>query len=359
MSVSFKERVAKFWNSFAEKESEVRKMMDDKVETDTLIKYVDDLLSVAFSKAFFELGINEEGKYELILTPEGDRSKLFPLEYWLKQAPAVLLEKWNFYSSKPAKAKGGFSINMFDTSLSADSISLYYKVDEKQQKVNLQIECPQLMKLEENKRYSMLFIYLDQLIGEAYTMEYIGSIDFVESGKGLQKVAADNLKQLMDDTIVAQNWFRIENICERCAGYEMVPSKAKDWQLREDIYIAYSACFPILNAFYNRSSELFDHFKADGVVYGFLFYENINVPKDRMVPFRNEIEDQILERVKAERVADSIGGATGFYFSYIDFIIYDIDAFLAISEEVLLKYKFKQAGFSNFIFGDTPTFFKD
>ncbi len=359
MSVSFKERVGKFWDAFTEKESEVRKMLDDKVGTDTLIKFVDDILSVAFHKAFFELGINDQGKYELILTPEGDRAKLFQLEYWLKQAPAVLTEKWNFYSSKPAKAKGDFSISMYDTTLSADSVSLYYEIDEKHQKVNLQVECLPLMKLEENKKYSLFFIYLDQLIGEAYTMEYIGTIDFRVSGKGLKKVASTDLRKLMDDTIEAKNWFRIENICERCAGYEMVPSKAKDWQLREDIYIAYSSCFPVLNAFYNKSTELFGSFYADGVVFGFLFYENINVPKDRMVPFRTEIEDQILKEAKAANVADSIGGATGFYFSYMDFIVYDIDAFLAIAKEVLVKYKFKDVGFSNFIFGDTPTFFRD
>ncbi len=359
MSVSFKERVGKFWDTFIEKESEVRKMLDDKVETDTLIKFVDDILLVAFHKVFFELGINDQGKYELILTPEGDRAKLFQLEYWLKQAPAVLTEKWNFYSSKPAKAKGDFSISMYDTTLSADSVSLYYEIDEKHQKVNLQVECLPLMKLEENKKYSLFFIYLDQLIGEAYTMEYIGAIDFRVSGKGSKRVAAVDLRKLMDDTIEAKNWFRIENICERCAGYEMVPSKAKDWQLREDIYIAYSSCFPVLNAFYNKSTELFGNFYADGVVFGFLFYENINVPKDRMVPFRTEIEDQILKEAKAANVADSIGGATGFYFSYMDFIVYDIDAFLAIAKEVLVKYKFKDVGFSNFIFGDTPTFFRD
>lgn len=359
MSVSFKERVGKFWDAFTEKESEVREKIESKIDRDILIQFVDDILSIAFHKTFFELGVNEQGKYELILTPEGDRARLFQLEYWLKQAPAVLLDKWNFYSSKPAKAKGDFSISMFDITLAADNVVLYYGVDEKHQRVNLQVECSQLMKLEENKKYSMFFIYLDQLIGEAYTMEYIGAIDFVASPKGMKKIAAQDLKKLMDDTIVAQGWFHIENICERCAGYEMVPSKAKDWQLREDIYIAYSSCFPVLNAFYSKSTDLFSSFYIDGVVFGFLFYENINVPKDRMVPFRTEIEDQILSVAKAEKVADSIGGATGFYFSYMDFIIYDIDAFHVIAKEILDKYKFKEAGFSNFIFGDTPLFFRD
>lgn len=359
MNVSFKERVAKFWDAFSEKESEVRKRIDDKEDRDALIKFVDDILSIAFHQAFFQLGVNDAGKHELILTPEGDRSKLFQLEYWLKQAPAALLEKWNFYSSKPAMAKGDFSVSMYDTTLSTESITLYYQVDEQRQKINLQVECLPLMKLDEHKKYSIFFIYLDQLIGEAYTMEYIGSVDFVMKGKGQTKIGAADLKKLMDDTIEAQGWFKTEHISERCAGYEMTPSKAKDWQLREDVYVAYSSCFPVLNAFYAKSTELFGHFYADGVVYGFLFYESINLPKDKLIAVRTEIEDQILKRAEKESVARSIGGATGFYFSYIDFIIYDMDAFLVIAKEVLANYVFKEAGFSNFIFGDTPMLFKD
>lgn len=358
MSESFKERVAKFWNAFEEKESEVRKMMDDKVDGDTLLAFMDEILSIAFHEVFFEMGVNDEGRYELILTPEGDRARLFSLEYWLKQAPKALWEKWNFYSTKPRKAEGGFKISMYGTELSTDNSSIYYEVDEESQRINLQVECSQLMKLDEREKYSIFFIFLDQLIGEIYTMEYIGGIDFVLSGKGFKKVTPEGLKRVIDDTIDAKNWFRVENILERCTGYEMTPSKAKDWQLREDVYIGFSSCFPVLNAFYDKSSDLFSRFYADGIVYGFLFYENINVPKDRMVPFRAEIEDQILEQAKAENVAESIGGATGFYFSYMDFMIYDIDAFLAIAEEVLVKYKFKTVGFSNFIFGVEPIYFE-
>ena len=42
----------------------------------------------------FEMGFNGE-KYELILTPEGDKVKLFELVYFQKHAPKEMLKHWN------------------------------------------------------------------------------------------------------------------------------------------------------------------------------------------------------------------------------------------------------------------------
>lgn len=49
---------------------------------------------LALNSPSFELGSNGE-KYELTLTPEGDRAKLFPLVYFPRRAPAAVLEHWN------------------------------------------------------------------------------------------------------------------------------------------------------------------------------------------------------------------------------------------------------------------------
>ena len=63
MQNSFKNRVAKFWNSFSEEESQIREMMNNKVEGETLLNFVDSILQTAFHKIYFEMGINNEGKY--------------------------------------------------------------------------------------------------------------------------------------------------------------------------------------------------------------------------------------------------------------------------------------------------------
>ncbi len=117
MPNSFKSRVSKFWESFSEEEGQIREMMDNKVEGETLLNFVDSILQIAFTKIYFEMGINNEGKYELILTPEGDRVRLMQLHYWLQYAPQHLWEKWNFYSTKPPHGKPGSTITMYDIRL--------------------------------------------------------------------------------------------------------------------------------------------------------------------------------------------------------------------------------------------------
>lgn len=357
MSKSFKEGVNKFWKKFIKEEASIREMIDNKTEGQKLVAKVNEVLSDAFHNAYFELGKNEAGKYELILTPEGDRATLFPLEYWKQAAPEELKEIWNFYSSKPGKPDGNFGMTMYDTSLDKENIQIYTEVDKEQQKVNLQVCSQNLLKLEENQRYNMFFIFLDQFIGELYTMEYIGTIDFLEKPIDRQTTPVGELKTLIDKNIEEEKWFPAESIIEKCSGYQMKPSEAKDWQLREDIFIGYTACIPVLNAFYNQTDELFNRFQQDGITYGFLFYKSVNVPKEQMVPFRAEIEDKILAIAKKERVADTIGGGTGFYFSYMDFIIYDKKAFMKIAKEVLAEYAYLgEIGFSDFVFGVEPEY---
>lgn len=357
MSKSFKEGVDKCWKTFAKEEASIREMMDNKTEADELLDTVNKTLSDAFHNVYFEMGINEEGKYELILTPEGDRASLFPLEYWKQAAPEELKKIWNFYSSKPGNADSEFGLRMYDTNLDKDKVQIFAEVNEQNQKVDISVYSKELLTLEENQRYSMFFILLDQFIGELYTMEYIGMIEFIDKPLNGNPTPISSLKALIDESINKYKWFPAENIIEKCSSYQMEPSKAKDWQLREDIFIGYTACIPVLNAFYNQTAELFEKFEQDGIVYGFLFYKNTNVPQDQMVPLRGEIEDKILAITQKERVADTIGGATGFYFSYMDFIIYDKKAFMKIAKEVLSEYSYLgEIGFSNFVFGEEPEY---
>lgn len=53
-----------------------------------------ETLNLVFDEISFEMGFNGE-KYELILTPEGDKVKLFELVYFQKHAPKEMLKHWN------------------------------------------------------------------------------------------------------------------------------------------------------------------------------------------------------------------------------------------------------------------------
>ena len=348
MQEPFRSRVTKFWKSFSEEEHQIREMMDNKVQGETLLNFVDSILQIAFNKVYFEMGINNEGKYELILTPEGNRARLMQLHYWLQYAPAHLWKKWNFYSSKPAHGKPGASIVMFDVNLSDEDIIIYPEVDSNKNKVNIEIYCPKLMALEENQRYSMFFIYMDQFIGELYTMEYVGYVDFVENELDKTSTTIAKLRTFIDKAIEGNEWPKYENPTEIYSGYQMDPKENEGWTLREDVLSGYTSCTPILNEYYNKESHQFDEAKENGVVFGFLFFENSNIPRENIVNFRGDIEDKIADQTAPSGIANCLGGATGFHFSYIDFIIYDYDAFMVIAKDILSAYNFEEKGYSDF-----------
>jgi len=359
MSKPFKERVQKFWEAFSKEEAEVRMMMDNKVDGNILIKFVSNILNLAFEDPFFEMGINDEGKYELIMSPSGNRAILLELHYWLQRAPENLWEKWNFYSAKPGHPDSDFSMEMYDISISKEDVTIFYEVDEERPKINIEIYSPKLMELEENDRYNMFFIFLDQFIGELYTMEYIGYIDFVETQQLKNTVSLSHLKELIKNTIENKEWSRNDNPYESYTAYQREATEEENWSLREDIYIGYTASTAILNSFYRKEDDLFNDFEQNGVILGYLFYENINVPQKEIVSVRAEIEDKILAITEPHGIANSMGGATGFHFSYIDFIIFDYDAFLKIAKEVLSVYKFEEIGFAYYVSGSEPIWFNN
>lgn len=364
MNKSFKERVAKFWVAFAEEEAELRALIDDKVQGETMVKFVNGMLSIAFENPYFQVGKNSEGKYELIMTPEGNKVRYMQLYYWLQMAPPLLGENWNFYASKPANPDSGFDLDMFDITLKNEDITLYCHVNYEQKKINLQVYSPKILSLDEEQQYGIFFIMIDEYIGELYTMEYIGYIDFIDSEFEEDEEDEDvvlklsELKTFIDTVIENEKWEKETNPAHLFQGYEMKPKQDDDWKLREDVAIGISSCFPALNAFYKKDDALFKEMKQDGIVLGFLFYNNTQIPRDKVVTFRSSIEDKILEIVQSEKIADSIGGATGFHFSYMDFIIYDIDAFKNIAKQVLAEYKFEESGYADFVFDANPEMFK-
>ena len=77
----------------------------------------------------FELGFNGE-KYELILSPEGLRSRLFPLVYFQKQAPEPVLEHWNIWVGRqPCE---GFELRAGEIEVRAEDVQVWAEETEDQ-----------------------------------------------------------------------------------------------------------------------------------------------------------------------------------------------------------------------------------
>ena len=96
-SECFRERTEDWWKTFAKMESQLRQMIDNDTNHTRgaeIVVQMENTLNLVFDEISFEMGFNGE-KHELILTPEGDKVKLFELIYFQKHAPKEVLEHWN------------------------------------------------------------------------------------------------------------------------------------------------------------------------------------------------------------------------------------------------------------------------
>lgn len=352
MTVNFKNNVEQFWKAFANEESNIRALIENREESQKLVSKIETLLTICFHTPYFQLGYNSKiEKFELILTPEGDRMKLPQLFYWYTRAPHHLFEHWRFHYVKPAALiDEEFSLKMYDTFLDEKEIKFYVTPDGERQKFDIQMYSKNLSGLEEDKRYNMLFIFLDNLIGELFTMQNIGYLDFLEEdkpGKG-EEVTSHKLKEFMETTMEKENWQAVKNPLKVYTGYTMDPSDGEASTYRDDVFTGYSSLLPLINNYYDEKNDSVLEAKKDGVEYGFLFFDNTEIARDEVVNFRAEIEDRLKEEIESKDIAQLLGGATGFFNSYIDLVVFDWDNFLPIARELFEEFKVR-GGYSDFM----------
>lgn len=345
---SFRQRTTDFWDIFVKKESSVRKMIDDKAEANDLIEELKKIIETAFSDVAFEVGFNGS-KHELILSPNGNETILKQIRYLLDRKPKQVDELWNFYAAKPAMGSEGMGLRIYDKDISANDFTIYTNLEEDRKLIHIEVYAPKLDDLEENMRFNALFIMLDLFIGELYTMEYIGTVDFTEvpKRKNQESVSLAKMHAYINYLIEEHDWDKTKDPSTCYTGYEATPIEDSK-RLRDDIYIGSTLSYDIIRQLREEEIYPLKELKDDGVYMGYIFYDNQEVKQSEMVNFRANIEDQIQDIVGEEGIANSIGGATGQNYSYIDFMIYDLDAFLEIAKDVMKDYSVPLKGFSFF-----------
>ena len=138
-----------------------------------LIEQCRNALKTALRDTAFELGFNGE-KYELILSPEGLRPRLFPLVYFQRQAPEPVLEHWNILVGRQP-SEGG-ELRAGDIAIRAGDVRIWVEKTDDQQ-INLTLCCEKLtplLKEDADRVWWALSMLVDQTIGEVWATPHMG-----------------------------------------------------------------------------------------------------------------------------------------------------------------------------------------
>ena len=337
-SECFRERTEDWWETFAEMESELRQMMDedkDHTRGAELVSQMQETLNLVFDEISFEMGFNGE-KYELILTPEGDKVKLFELVYFQKHAPKEVLEQWNILVGRqPLQNIGLRTDDGWD--ISGEDVQIWLE-EQGENSFAISAYCEKLLPMlreEEGRAWWMLTTLTDQVLGEIPHMRYIDSFDVLEEPKAEPSFLLSQLPDKLREQGLELSTDP-EAYLESYLGYKMEPNEDPDADWRLDTMVGSTCCVPLINGYLNTDNDFMDDLHADGTVAGFFCYPLNTLREEegsqKIFDFRDKLEE-VFATDEGSEVLTLTGGATGLYCGYVDFIAWDIRTALQMAKE--------------------------
>ena len=353
LSECFRERTEDWWETFAEMEAELRQMMDedkDHTRGAELVAQMEGALNQAFDEISFEMGFNGE-KYELILTPEGDKVKLFELVYFQKHAPKEVLEHWNILVGRqPIRNIGLRTEDGWD--ISGEDVQIWLE-EQGENSFALSAYCEKLLPMlqeAEGRVWWMLTTLTDQVLGEIPHMRYVGSFDVLEEPKAEPSMLMSQLPDALKERGLELS-IDPEAYLESYLGYEMKPNEDPDADWRLDVMVGSTNCVPLINGYLNADNDFMDALHADGAVAGFFCYPLDALREEegtnKIFDFRDKLEE-VFTTGDGPEVLTLTGGATGLFCGYVDFIAWDIEAALQMAKEFFEDSEIPWARFHTF-----------
>lgn len=350
---NFRERTREAWAAFAQIEAELRQIMDtDETHQrgEELIEKCGNALKTALCDTAFELGFNGE-MYELILSPDGLRSRLFPLVYFQQQAPASVLEHWIVrVGRQPCE---GFMLRAGDIEIRAEDVQMWVEPTDNQQ-VNLVLSCEKLKDLlqeDADRVWWALSMLVDQTIGEVSAIAFVDGFDICAQPKNEPAKLLSELPELLQSmgfTLWRDGSDYLEN---SYLTYELKPVQDPDADWRMDIYTGICRLPVLINDYMSARSDVMDEYHRDGIAAGFLCYPLSGFTGEERIKtileFRDDLRDAIL-REAGEEAVTFLGGATGLYHGYLDFIAWDLPAVLTAAQAFFEESGLPYAHFHTF-----------
>ncbi|MCW7503546.1 hypothetical protein [Leptospira paudalimensis] len=321
-----------FWEQINKSSRKIEKLFHSE-QSSQAYEEISKIISKHFPDIFFNISyISKSKEITIAFSPEGEKTKQIIIEYILEEAD--IPKDWKFYGFKQPSNLEGNAIRMFDISFDSESFMINYQLNDSKSKLNILVFHPEFMKISTEKQRHLSIILIEEILGEALSELFIETIESSEKNLNNSKKYGQFLKEFQ---LLAQknNWDLNRNPNDEWSGYsikEEKVNKKQNYESREDIYVGITRNFNLVD----EEIEFYP-----GTKYIYIKMEIGKLPLESLVNTREKIEDTLLSELKKKKAGDLVGGATGKFFFYSDFLIFDESNAIKIINNIL-KTKFPE-----------------
>ncbi|WP_372719725.1 hypothetical protein [Novipirellula sp.] len=336
---TFKQRVTKFWQWYPT----VAERFFQTIEAGKCGDLVDEVAEFCESTIpglSWVFGPGENGGHSFTLSGEGQIAKQLLAEYWLQRAPEI--PKWNFHASRqatPAEFVKGFAISVDEGNrVDVDGFQVRTHVDDERQKIDIVAWHPTLQSVPKSKHFTILFLLVDEVLGEFGTQMWLGQIKIEPFTPDSYTRSLSELPEFISQVNTYHQWEKLPPL-ETYTVYQLRENKPSP---RGDTVIG-SSLIPqlVFDCIDNEGKLDEDPLQNTGAELVYVAIDGSVFPEGQQSDVRANIEDILSDSLRKELSGQTLGGAFGLNESYIDLLLLDGEESRRIVSETLALLQLK------------------
>jgi hypothetical protein len=192
------EAISRFWSWWSSARDRVAHAIDTRSLSEPVVSEISMAVHALNAGFAWELGPGRAARHALTVSPEGDLALRRMTGQWLRSAPTAD-PIWEFYASRQSSPRPGIEIQ--GQRFSPEEFRVAYQFDESRERFDIQVYHPRFKKSDDGVVSQVLFLTLDETLGEDDVERWVGEMAPVPS----QPRGAKTLEEFIKAIDAARN----------------------------------------------------------------------------------------------------------------------------------------------------------
>jgi hypothetical protein len=334
---TYKARVIQFWDWFSDNSQRFAAAIKNSGDSAAVAEEVSQKLDVLLPGMAWVFGPSDDQCHSFTLSGEGISFKQLLADYWLKHQREI--PNWTFFASRqPSSTEDLAEMEItFEEGIAIDAKQMVVATtpDEEEQRINIVAWHPAFSQIDEENQPQLVFLLLDEALGEFGTEQCLGTIDIKPPPAGGKIVPLLDLPAYIESAYKYLGWERISPL----EAYTTYTMSGIGPQPRGDTIAGTTLIPQLIEEFLDNEGPIEDPTLGElGAAIRYLKFSSDNIASGEEVSARSVIEDAIEAALMENLTGYTLGGAAGKQHSYIDIMLLDGELSIELVFETIKQF---------------------